>query len=118
MVVLATIAGFEVKRILVDSGSIVEVLTWVAYKKNGVEEVGDGEHTTTEYVQFFVVDHSIAYNAIFAHPIMRMTKIKIETSCMKVKFPIRIGIGFMQSDHRTARQCHMLSVNQTHEHVQ
>lgn len=31
MVVSVTIIGFEVKRILVDSESVVEVLTWDAY---------------------------------------------------------------------------------------
>ncbi|KAH1114996.1 hypothetical protein J1N35_008374, partial [Gossypium stocksii] len=35
IVVLATIARFEVKRIFVKSGSIVEVLTWDAYQKMG-----------------------------------------------------------------------------------
>lgn len=30
MVVYTTIVGFKVKRILVDSGSVVEVLTWKA----------------------------------------------------------------------------------------
>ncbi|KAK5812376.1 hypothetical protein PVK06_027805 [Gossypium arboreum] len=38
MVVLATVAGFEVKRIHVDSGNAVEVLSWEAYRKIGLKE--------------------------------------------------------------------------------
>lgn len=38
MVVSTTIVGFEVKRIFVNSGSVVEVLTWEAYQKMWLEE--------------------------------------------------------------------------------
>ncbi|KAH1072011.1 hypothetical protein J1N35_024339 [Gossypium stocksii] len=81
MVVTTTIAEFKVKMILVDSGSVVEVLTWDMYQKMGLKEQAlkkvsslydfanhpakDGEHTTVEYVQFFVIDHPMACNAIF-----------------------------------------------------
>lgn len=77
--------------------------------------LGDDEHTTTKYVQFFVVDHHMAYNAIFGHLVMRMAKMMIATFFMKIKFPTRAEICFMKSDKRIARQCHMLSVKQTHK---
>ncbi|KAH1114293.1 hypothetical protein J1N35_007671 [Gossypium stocksii] len=38
MVVSAMVAGFEVKRILVDNGSVVKVLSWEAYRKMVLEE--------------------------------------------------------------------------------
>lgn len=38
MVVSVGIVGFEVKRILVDSRSMVKVLTWEAYQKMGLKE--------------------------------------------------------------------------------
>ncbi|KAK5812285.1 hypothetical protein PVK06_027712 [Gossypium arboreum] len=72
--------------------------------------LGDGEHTTTEYVQFFVMNHPMAYNAIFERLIMRMENMVVATFCINVKFPTRIGVGFMRSNQRTARQCYMLSV--------
>ncbi|KAG8479055.1 hypothetical protein CXB51_029748 [Gossypium anomalum] len=37
------------------------------------------------------------------------------TFCMKIKFPTKMGIGFMKSDQQTTRQCHMLLVKQTRE---
>ncbi|KAK5836476.1 hypothetical protein PVK06_012267 [Gossypium arboreum] len=88
-----TLQGIEVKRILVNSGSIVEVLSWEAYKEMSLKRqsllaasplygfvnypvevrgtitlavtLGDVKHTTIECVQFYVVDHPMAYNAIF-----------------------------------------------------
>ncbi|KAK5803012.1 hypothetical protein PVK06_030649 [Gossypium arboreum] len=71
---------------------------------------GDDEYTTIEYVRFFIVDHPMAYNAIFGGLIMRMARIMIATFCIKIKFSTRIEIGFMQFDQRLARQCHMLFV--------
>ncbi|KAH1092395.1 hypothetical protein J1N35_019652 [Gossypium stocksii] len=119
MVAFTMIVGFEVKRILVDSGSVVDVLSWEAYQKMGLKEqalskasllygfrnspvkakgsitlpitLGDGEYTTTEYAQFFVMDHPIVYNVIFGCPIKRMTKMVATTFCLKIKFPIRKG---------------------------
>lgn len=89
--VLEKVMGFKVKRILVDNGSMVEVLSWDAYQKMGLKEqalskasllygfmnhpvevrgsitllvtLGDDEHTTMKYVQFHVVDHPMTYNA-------------------------------------------------------
>lgn len=60
--------------------------------------IGDGKHITTKYVQFFVLDHPIAYNAIFRRPIMRMTKMMIDTFSMKIKFLSMTRIGFMKFD--------------------
>ncbi|KAH1091438.1 hypothetical protein J1N35_018695 [Gossypium stocksii] len=121
MVVSAAIAGFEVKKILFNSGSAVEDFTnhHVEVKRYITLPItlGDDEHTTTEYVRFFVVDHSMAYNAIFGQLIMRMARMMIATFCIKIKFPTRTGIGFMQSNQRIARQCHMLFVKQMRERI-
>ncbi|KAH1031988.1 hypothetical protein J1N35_044162 [Gossypium stocksii] len=96
MVVLTIVAGFKVKRILVDNKSAVEVLSWDTYQKMGLDELafskasplygftnhsvevrgsitllvtlGDDKHTTTEYVQFQMVDHPMVYNVIFGRP--------------------------------------------------
>ncbi|KAH1032332.1 hypothetical protein J1N35_044506 [Gossypium stocksii] len=38
MVVLVTITGFEVKRIHVNNGNVVEVLSWNTYRKMGLKE--------------------------------------------------------------------------------
>ncbi|KAK5846637.1 hypothetical protein PVK06_002933 [Gossypium arboreum] len=55
----------------------------------------DDEHTTTKYVQFFVVDHPMAYDVIFGRPIIRMERMIIATLCMKIKFPTKTRVGYM-----------------------
>ncbi|KAH1039843.1 hypothetical protein J1N35_041586 [Gossypium stocksii] len=78
MLMAAKTVNFEVKRILVDSRSMIE---------------GDTEHSTIEYVQFFVVDPYMTYNAIFGHSIMRMARMMVAIFCMKIKFPTKTGVG-------------------------
>ncbi|XP_016679251.1 uncharacterized protein [Gossypium hirsutum] len=97
--------GFTNHRVKV-KGSIALLVT-----------LGDGEHTTTEYVQFFVVDHPMAFNAIFGRLIMRTVKMVVTKFSIKIKFSTRTGIKFMRSDQRTTRQCHMFSVKQAREPV-
>ncbi|KAK5818883.1 hypothetical protein PVK06_023833 [Gossypium arboreum] len=57
--------------------------------------LGDDKHTTIEYVQFYVVDHPMAYNAIFRKTIMRMKKMVVVTPYMKITFSTRTGVGFL-----------------------
>ncbi|KAH1097275.1 hypothetical protein J1N35_014196 [Gossypium stocksii] len=76
--------------------------------------LGDREHTTIEYVQFYIVDHPMAYNIIFGRTMQRMV---VATFCMKIKFLTKTRVDFLQSNQRTARQCHMLSVKQAREPV-
>ncbi|XP_012442225.1 uncharacterized protein LOC105767264 [Gossypium raimondii] len=95
--------GFTNHRVKV-KGSITLLVT-----------LGDGEHTTTEYVQFFIVDHPMAFNAIFGRLIMRTVKMVVTKFSIKIKFSTRTGIKFRRSDQRTTRKCHMLSVKQARE---
>ncbi|KAH1092400.1 hypothetical protein J1N35_019657 [Gossypium stocksii] len=74
--------------------------------------LGDDEHTTTKYFQFYVVDHLMPYNAIFRRPVMRMARMITATFCMKIKFLAKTKLGFLRPDQRTMKQCHMLSVKQ------
>lgn len=123
MVVSIVTVGFGVKRILVDSENEVKVLSWEAYQKMGLKEqvlskasplydfvnhpvevkgsislpnaLGDGEHSTTEYVQFYMVDHQMAYNTIFGRSIMKMARMVVVTFCMKIKFPTKNRVEFL-----------------------
>lgn len=104
----------------------MEVLSWEAYRKMGLKEqalsrvgllygftnhlvevkcsitlpvtLGDGKHTTTEYVQFILVDHSMPYNTIFRRPIMRMVRMVVAIFYMKIKFLTKTRIGFLRFD--------------------
>lgn len=131
IVVIAIIVNFKVRRILVDSGNAVEVLTYEAFQKIGLKKnalkkasplynfanhpvevkgsitlpvtLGDDKHTTTEHVQFFVVDYAMAYNVNFERPTMKMTRMVVASFCMKIKFPTKTAVGYMQSDQRVVR---------------
>ncbi|KAA3484423.1 Retrovirus-related Pol polyprotein from transposon 17.6 [Gossypium australe] len=96
MVVSAIVVRFKVKRILVDSGSAVEVLSWQVYQNMGLKE-----QALSEASPLYVLrgDHPMAYNTIFGRPMERMV---VATFCMKIKFPTKTSVGFLQSDQRTA----------------
>ena len=72
--------------------------------------MGDGEHTMNALVYFLIVDQPSAYNAIIDRPLMKKIKMVTAIYCLTVKFPTPIGIGYMRSDQRTARQCHLLLI--------
>lgn len=108
-----TFVGYQVKRILVDCGSVVEILHWDAFRQMKLNEthlenempffgfanqevkgsitlpfiIGDGEHIVIEMVEFLAVDHPSAYIARFGCPIMCMMRMIVATFCMKKKYP-------------------------------
>ena len=138
IVVSATIGNYHVHRILIDNGSAVEILQWDAFLRMGFTAddlipsspiygfanqpipvkgtvsipvtIGDGEHTVNAMVDFLVVDQPSAYNAIFGHPLMKKLKMITAVYCLMVKFPTPTGVGYMRSDQKTARQCHVISI--------
>ncbi|KAK5842532.1 hypothetical protein PVK06_004904 [Gossypium arboreum] len=60
--------------------------------------LGDGEHTTIEYIQFYMVNYLMPYNAIFGRPIMRMARMVIAIFYMKIKFSTKTRVGFPRFD--------------------
>ncbi|KAK5834888.1 hypothetical protein PVK06_010568 [Gossypium arboreum] len=68
--------------------------------------LGDGQHTKTEMIEFLMVDHPSAYNAIFGRSIIRMEKMVATTFCLKLKFLTPTEKGYMRSNQCTTRQCH------------
>lgn len=138
LVVSVTITGFQVKRILIDTDSVVEVLSWQAFKHMGLKDstlkqsssiygfrnqlvevivsmvltmvLGDDEHIVTEIVGFFVVDHPTTNYTIFGLPLMKMAKMVVAKFYLKVKFPTSMGEGFINFDQQLVRKCHVLSL--------
>ena len=129
--VSAIINTFLVERILIDDGSIVEVLMWKAFQGMGLDEnqlrpvgpiyeffnqsiqakrvitlpiiIGQGEHIVTEMADFLVVDQSSAYNAIIGRPLMKKTNMVSAIYCFTVKFLTPIGVGYIKADQAMAR---------------
>lgn len=138
IVISAKIANFEVKRILIDDGSAVEILSLKAFKAMGLKEtnlraakliygfanqpikvigqitlpvkLGQGDNKLQVMAHFLVVDQSSAYNAIFGRPLMKLTQMITAVYCLTIKFPTPTGIGFFCADRATARKCHIKSL--------
>lgn len=126
------------KRILVDTNNFMDILTTKAFYHIGFKDaqlklaspvydfanqpimvkrfiilpmvLKDGEHTNTKMVDFLVVDHLMAYNAIFKRPIMRKIKMVVATFYMMAKFPTFMGEGYMKVDWKTTLKCHIVSI--------
>ncbi|GFZ19944.1 hypothetical protein Acr_28g0006490 [Actinidia rufa] len=127
LVVSAVIANFNVQRILIDSGSSVDILFISAFEKMkiGLDKlhpfhtplIGFGENTThplgwinlpitlgtepqqtTVWQDFIVVDCPSPYNSILGRPTLGRIKAITSTYHLKMKFPTLTGIGETAGD--------------------
>ncbi|OMO89413.1 Integrase, catalytic core [Corchorus capsularis] len=138
IVVTAMVNNFTTDRILVDSGSAVDIIMYDAYKQHGLSDdylepskpiygfnltpiptkgtaylsvcIGDGEHILNFMHTFVVVDLPSSYNCLIGRPLMKKTKMVDAVYCLTVKFPTPSGIGYMRSDLSMARRCHVTSL--------
>lgn len=122
LVVTMLIANYTTQRILIDNGSLADILFWEAYEKMGIGPgqlrpapmtlkgfssktvqpvgsftlpvtVGSSPSTTTTMTDFLVVRTRSTYNAIIGHPTLNAIKAITSTYHLKVKFPTEAGIG-------------------------
>ena len=126
LVITATIAKFDVARIMVDTGSSVDVLFYEAYKKMNLDitlqlvdtalfdfgrgvvdpmgqvilliSLGTEPMRKTKMVKFLVVDSFSAYNIILGRPSLNTFQAVVSTFHMKLKFPVDEGIGEVEGD--------------------
>ena len=61
----------------------------------------------TKDVNFLVVDCSSSYNAIIGRPTLNSWKAVTSTYHLSVKFPTEHGVGQVQGDQLTARECYL-----------
>ncbi|GFY88915.1 hypothetical protein Acr_06g0008550 [Actinidia rufa] len=134
LVVSAVIANFNVQRILIDNGSLADILFISAFKrmKIGLDKLhpfhtplirfgrntthplewinlpitlGTEPHQITVWQDFIVVDCPSPYNAILGRPNLGGIKAITSTYHLKLKFPTPTGIGEIKGDQKVARQC-------------
>lgn len=103
IVISTNIDNSNVRRILINDGSVVEILSYDVYHKLRLNDkdrkfakpiygfnnnsihlregvilpitMGQGSYTLTFFTNFVVVDQPIAYNTIFSRPMMKATQI-------------------------------------------
>ncbi|XP_010412517.1 PREDICTED: uncharacterized protein LOC104698825 [Camelina sativa] len=128
---------FDVERVLVDTGSTVNVLFWQTLEKMGItpEQVKPETRMLTGYdgivkmsmgnvklqvcaggvtrkTKFVVVDAPPIYNAILGSPWIYAMQAVPSTYHLCLKFPSQTEICMLYSDQRMARTCSIIEKKQ------
>lgn len=136
IVITLLIADYTTRRVLVDNGSLADILYYPAFQQmrlgrdllrpacspligfGGMKVqpvgtitlpvvVGSYPQQITKLVNFLVVDCSSSYNAIIGRPTLNSWKAVTSTYHPLVKFPMEYGIGQAQRDQLAARECYL-----------
>ncbi|KAL0323620.1 UNVERIFIED_CONTAM: hypothetical protein Sangu_1981300 [Sesamum angustifolium] len=136
LVISATLANFLVKKVLVDSGSLVDIIFYDAYVQLGIDNaqlwkvstplidfsgemiepsgevmlplfLGSLLKRSTKIITFLVVKALSAYNIILGRPSLNLFRAIASTFHMKLKFPTSVGVGEAMGDELMARVCYV-----------
>ena len=136
IVITLLITDYTTRRVLVDNGSSADILYYPAFQQmrlgrdllrpaclpligfGGMEVqpvgtvtlpvvVGSYPQQITKSVNFLMVDCSSSYNAIIGMPTLNSWKAITSTYHLLVKFPTECGIGQVQGDQLTAKECYL-----------
>ncbi|CAL2254891.1 unnamed protein product [Prunus armeniaca] len=135
MIIRAEIADYDVGRVLIDTGSSVNVIFADAFKGLGIAEgmvnrqithllsfsrdlvqpvgsislpiaFGVALRKTMTYDQFLIVDCPTAYNVIIGRMALTRVKAHVSPHMLLMKFPTRNGTGVIRGDQLSARTCY------------
>ena len=135
LVIMLNIEGFNTKRILVDNGSLANIIYLPTFQQLKLDEkrlrpfesplvsfsgdrvypkgiitltvtVGTHPRQLTRRLDFLVVDCPSSYNVIIRRPTLNRWKAATSTYCLKVKFPTDNGVGEVKGDQVLARECY------------
>ena len=141
LVIRAVVANKTIHRVLVDNGSLTDIIFASAFDKMGIEKerlepvnthlrgffgekvlplgsiqlvltLGDPPCQTTTIVIFLIVDAPSAYNVLLGRPSLNSIRAIPSTYHMVIKFPTAKGVGMVQVDQRVARECYSTSMKQ------
>ncbi|KAL0456024.1 UNVERIFIED_CONTAM: hypothetical protein Slati_0941600 [Sesamum latifolium] len=130
LVISAVVSNMEIRRILVDSGSSMDILFAEAFRMMGLKRenlapkettlmgfegstiralgeivlpisLGEEPCTRTIIANFLVVDTKHpSYNIILGRPTLNAIGAVISTYCLKIKFPTKYGVGEVRGIRR------------------
>ncbi|CAL9026650.1 unnamed protein product, partial [Prunus brigantina] len=135
MIIRADIADYDVGRVLIDTGSSVNVIFADAFKGLGVADgmvnrqitpllsfsgdlvqpvgsvslpiaFGVAPRKTMTYDQFLIVDCPTAYNVIIWRTALTRIKAHLSPHMLLMKFPTCNGTGAVRGDQLSARTCY------------
>jgi len=137
MVIMVELENYTVKKVLIDQGSLVNMLYWTTYQKLQLpttamvpydepiydfsgEKVSthgyidldtvfhDGTQTKTIPIRFLVVDAPTSYNVLLGRPSLNTLGVVVSTPHLAMEFPSPSGdILTINDDQRLARECYM-----------
>ncbi|KAL2228727.1 UNVERIFIED_CONTAM: hypothetical protein Sindi_1852400 [Sesamum indicum] len=139
MVVKLDIAHFVVHKVLIDNGSLADIILKDVLEKMGLENarlepvrtplvgfggseiaslgtldlpvsMGDEPRRKTLMFKFLVVDTPFAYNVILGRPALNSFRAVVSTYHLNMKFPTNAGVGEVMCDQEEARKCYNLSL--------
>ncbi|CAA0808181.1 Unknown protein, partial [Striga hermonthica] len=136
LVITAEVAGFDMKRVFIDTGSSVDVVfydcfvqinkelnaelkpvTTALYGFNGGEvmpmgevslpvALGVGELRKVRMVRFVVVGAESSYNIIMGRTSLNAFQAIVSTYHMTIKYPVGENVGEIAGDQLTSRSCY------------
>ncbi|XP_052193948.1 uncharacterized protein LOC127802273 [Diospyros lotus] len=139
MVISAVIAKHPISRILVDSGSSVNLIYWNCFEQMNISQdrlrkvssplysftgepvsvagsvqlpvtLGADPQSVTRQANFMVVKApSAAYNMILGRPLLNDMRAVVSSCYLLMKFPTLSGVGQVRGDQRKARSCYVSS---------
>jgi hypothetical protein len=139
LVVMVIVANHSIHRILVDNGSLTDILYWPAFQQMGIEwdriklfgsplvrfskeqvqSIGIilllvtariAPRLSIVMVDFLIVDRPSVYNAIIGRPALNKLIAATLTYYLIMKFPIREGVGEVMGDQLVVRRCYNISM--------
>ncbi|GAV68074.1 hypothetical protein CFOL_v3_11577, partial [Cephalotus follicularis] len=139
VVVTLQVELFTMKRILIYSGSSMDILYKHAFDQLRIPEnqlrtvktplvgfaremvhpmgsidlsvvAGTAPRQTQVQMTFLVVDTPSPYNVIIGRPILNLMEAIVSTRHLLVKFLTRFGVGEFQGDQMVARQCYKTAI--------
>nr|XP_023884102.1 uncharacterized protein LOC111996366 [Quercus suber] len=128
LVVSIQIGDYNTHRVLVDNGSLANILYKLAFQQMWINKerlvptnaplVGFGRtKQITRDVTFLVVDCSSAYNAIIGQPTLNSWKAITSTYHLMIKFPTKYGVGELLGDQITTREYYIAMLEMA-DHLQ
>ncbi|CAA0830008.1 Unknown protein, partial [Striga hermonthica] len=141
LVITAEVAGFDVKRVFIDTGSAVDVMFYdcfvqinlelnvelkpvatALYGFNGGEVMPMGEVTLcvafekgatrkVRIVRFVVVGAESSYNIIMGRTSLNAFQEVVSTYHMTIKYPVGENVGEIAGDQLTSRSCYQTTVS-------
>ncbi|XP_075658862.1 uncharacterized protein LOC142628701 [Castanea sativa] len=137
IVITLAIANYTTKRVLIDNGSVVDILYYLAFQQMRINNellrpvsvlfigfermkvllvstislpvlVGSYPWQTNKEVNFLVVDYSSSYNVIIRRPTLNNWRAAMSTFHLSIKFPTEYDIGEVQGDQLASRECYLV----------